>query len=244
VGVDSGETRELEVEIPGLTSTTAGVLNELFFDKWEMVTNESSDTIFTNPLIIGGASPVLNYNDKVVLSRLARDGGTIQQAVSNCNSDLSFGFLTAPTTATGGTLGGQFQPPGISSFSSLAAVQLQLEIFKGQIEYKKPTRVLRHTSYCSPNSNYNANIIGENLIYTTSQLLTEISSGWTYNCPNRIKSKIGSIPFQTAPSDEAAYYTFGWLKTISREPVLSNFMVEVNVEFENALWSNLRYGLR
>jgi hypothetical protein len=60
----------------------------------------------------------------------------------------------------------------------------------------------------------------------------------------RIRSKIGSIPTQVAPGDESLYYYWGWLKKITREPVLSNFMVEVSTEYELALWSLLRYWLR
>jgi hypothetical protein len=233
-GADGGADRELEVELPGLSSTTAGILSELFFDQWELLTNEANDTIFANPLIVGGASPVLNYNDKTVLSKLALSGGTLVDAVNMCNSDLDTagGNLTAPP-------GGAFVAP-----SSSAAKQLTLEILKGQTEYMKPTYVLRHTSYCSPASVYNTRIDGEMNIYGTSDLLSEVGYGWTYNCPMRIRSKIGSIPTQVAPGDESLYYYWGWLKKITREPVLSNFMVEVSTEYELALWSLLRYWLR
>ena len=242
-GVDGGTDRELEVEVPGLTSTTAGILSELFFDSWEMVTNESSDTIFANPLIIGGAYPVLNYNDKVVLSRLARDGGTMMQVVASCNSDIGNG-LVAPTAGNGGTVAGLFQAPGISGYSNPASTQIQLEVLKGQTSYQNPTYVLRHTSYCSAGATYNANIIGTQKIYTPAQLLSEVGYGWTYNLPPRLYTKISSVPFQYAPAPEATYYQWGWLKKITREPVLANFMVEINCEYELGLWSNLRYAPR
>jgi hypothetical protein len=281
-GVDGGMDRELVVEIPGLTSTSQGILSEDYFDQWELLTNEGSDTIFANPLIIGSVAadgrtaPILNYNDKVVLSRLARDGGNIIDAVSSCNSDLVYGALIAPTLANGGknnngSVQGAaeipaspgppatpdvpagpippiiFQSPSSNPANPTQATpvqQLALETLKGQTENYTPSRVLRHTSYCSPNATYNSNIAGEDLIYTTSQLLSEVGSGWTYNLPPRLYSKISSFLVQYAAPEEANYYTWGWLKKITREPVLANFMVEVNVEYELALWSNLRYGLK
>src|SRR5256885_1119151 len=80
LGADSGAEREIEIEIPGTVSTLYGIIPEVFFDQWEMLTNEGSDTIFSNPLLVGGSSPVLNYNDKTVLSRLARESATIADA--------------------------------------------------------------------------------------------------------------------------------------------------------------------
>lgn len=240
-GADAGGERSLAIELPGLTSQTAGVLSELFFDQWELLTNEASDTIFANPLIVGGASPLLDYNGKTVLSKLALNGGTLVDAVNRANADLvaNNGNLTAPTTFNGGTAAGQFQAP-----NSAAAKQLTLELLKGQAEYMKPTYVLRHTSYCSAGATYNGRIDGEMKIYSTGQLLSEVGSGWTFNLPQRLYSKIAAIQTQAAPGEEAAYYTWGWMKKITREPVLANFMVEVSSEYELALWSNLRYALR
>jgi hypothetical protein len=233
-GVDGGSEREISVEVPGLTSITSGVLSELFFDQWELLTNEANDTIFANPLIVGGGSPVLDYNGKTVLSKLALNGGTLVDAVNRCNADITAngGNLTAPG-------GGTFTAP-----TSGSAKQLTLEILKGQTEYMRPTYVLRHTSYCSAGATYNGSVDGEMKIYDTPHLLSEVGYGWTYNLPHRLYSKIAAIPSQSAPGEEASYYTWGWLKKITREPVLANFVVEVSTEYECALWSLLRYATR
>lgn len=239
-GTDNGANRAMEIELPGLSSSTAGVLEELFFDQWELLTNEGTDSIFANPLIVSGGSPILNYNDKVVLSRLSRDGGTISAAVASCNSDIGTGNLTAPTPPDGGTSDGKFQKPTAGG----AATQLTLEILKGQTEYEAPNYVLRHTSYCSAGALYNTSTANTQCIYTPAQLLTEVGSGWTYNLPPRLYSKIAGIPFQSAASIEAPYYRWGWLKKITRETVLANFMVEVSTEYALALWSTIRYSPR
>lgn len=233
-GVDNGHDRMLEVELPGLSSTTVGVLSEWFFDQWELLTNELNDTIFANPLLVGGAYPLLNYNDKTVLSKLTLNGGTPIGTLNECNADR---------TTSGGTLvpppGGTFTMP-----SSAPARQLCLEILKGQTEYMRPSYVLRHTSYCAPGVTYNSNIDGEMKIYGVAALLSEIAGGWTYNCPHRLLSKISQIPVQYAPVEESPWYYWGWIKKITREPVLANFMIEVSCEYELGLWSVLRYAVR
>lgn len=237
-GLDYGETRMLEVSVPGLTSVADGIIDELFFDQWDLLTNENSDTIFANPLLVGGSSPVVNYNAKCILSYCAQYGVKPAGAVFDLNAMIG-AVVTAPTPSNGGSADSKF------TTSTLNATHYQLyrEILKGQVEYEKPTYVLRHTSYCSAGATYNTSTANTQKIYTTAQLLTEVGSGWTYNLPPRLYSKISGLPTELAPGEEAPYYTWGWLKKITREPVLANFMVEVSTEYELGLWSNLRYAL-
>ena len=227
-GTLSAETKELEVSLPGLVNNWNAIISELFFDSWELLTNEATDTIFANPLIVGSTG-WMTANDKDVLSIFSRGNtsalGALSEAVSS--ADLLIPANAPHTTPT-----------------DARSLQLILEILKGQTEYQKPTYVLRHTSYCSPTVLYNTSVAHTQSIYTTPQLLTEVGTGWTYNLPPRLYSKIAQIPTQYAPGTEASYYEWGWLKTISREPVLSNFVVECNVEYNLALWSNLRYAPR
>ena len=243
-GITSAEDKRLEVSIPGLINNIGTLIDELFFDQWELLTNECTDTIFSNPLIVApiGTTPaVLNDNDKVVLSRFTRDGGNVRKSVATCNADLLSGMLAEPITGGASTGGGHYvyQVPiaGVSK-------QIGLEISKQDTEYMRPTYVLRHTSYCSASSTYNTSTANTQKIYTTTQLLSEVGSGWTYNLPPRLYSKISDIATRSPAPAEANYYTWGWLKKITREPVLSNFIVEVNTEYELSLWSNLRYALR
>jgi hypothetical protein len=236
-GVDGGQERYIDVEVPGITTNIQGVLNELLFDEWELLSNESAESIFANPLIVSGGTPVLNYNDRVVLSRLSRDGGTISSAVTSCNSDITSGNLTAPNPGNGGTSANQFQKPATG-----APTQLALEILKGQTEYAAPTRVLRHQSYCSPTQLYNSSTAREETVYSVAHLLSEISTGWNYNCPPRLISKISGIPSRAAATDESGYYFWGWKKSISREVLLPDFVMEISTEYELGLWSNIRYA--
>lgn len=233
-GATTAEVKSLEVSLPGLPAGF-GFLSELFFDSWELLTNEPTDSIFNNPLIVGSTGWMTD-NDKVVLSYVATQGGTVSEAVSSCNAAITAGTLPAPVA---GGSGGLYQAP-----TDDRSKQIYLEILKGQTEFERPAYVLRHTSYCSAGSLYNTSTANVEKIYTPAQLLTEVGSGWTYNLPPRLYSKIASIPFQVAPTTEASFYQWGWKKTISREPVLSNFMVECSTEYALGLWSNLRYAPR
>lgn len=244
MGADGGSERVLQVELPGLLTSMSGVLSELFFDQWELFANESSTIIFDNPILVGGVSPVINYNAKMILSDMARNGGTAKQSRDRLNAVLTTvdgGYVVPPTVPQGGVLISSALKFATSTFTD-AQKQLALEILKDQKEYDDPTHVLRHTSYCSTRAAYNASVSGEMKIYTTAQLLSEVTSGWTYNLPARLYTKISSIPTKLAASDEASYYIWGWLKKVSREPVLANFIVESSIEYELGLWSNLRYS--
>jgi hypothetical protein len=244
VGIDgqtSAEVMSLEVSVPGLINNLGNVLTELYFDSWELLTNENTDSIFNNPLIVGSPGGWMTDNDKVVLSYLATNGGLLAEAVAECNYRCNSTPQSLPYPVTGGTgaTPSQYQKP-----SDARSKQIFLEIMKGQVEFSRPGKVLRHTSYCSAGALYNTGIGYEECIYTTPQLLTECGSGWTYSLPPRLYSEIAAQPIQHASAVEAAYYTFGWKKTVGREPVLSNFLVEREVEYVLGLWSNLRYGHR
>ena len=234
-GLLSAEVKELEVSLPGLVNNWGSVISELFFDSWELLTNEANDSIFANPLIVGSGG-WMSANDKDVLSIFSRGNpseiGAMAQAVNS--ADLLVPANAPHWSPIDSTHGGY----------DARSQQLTLDILKGQTEYQNPTYTLRHTSYCSPTALYNTSTAYTQYIYTVGQLLTEVGSGWTYNLPARLYSKIASIPYQYAPGSEASYFRWGWLKKITREPCLSNFMVEVNTEYELALWPTIKYAAR
>ena len=240
----SAADKELEVSLPGLVNNYQQFISELFFDSWELLSNEKTDSIFSNPLIVGNASGGAGWmtdNDKVVLSWMARNGGTLAQSVSACNAMCNATPQSLPYPTLGGTGASpsQYQAP-----SNAKSVQLVLEIMKGQTEYEKPTYVLRHTSYCSASALYNSSRNYVEHIYTPAQLLTEVGTGWTYNLPPRLYSEISQIPIEYAPALEASYYQWGWLKRKTREVVQANFVVQIETEYECGLWSNIRYASR
>jgi hypothetical protein len=243
VGLDGStgaEVKSLEVSVPGLLNNLQSVLSELYFDLWELLTNEPTDSIFNNPLIVGAAGWMTD-NDKVILSSVAINGFALDEALADANKRCNDTPQSLSYPASGGTgdSPSQYQSP-----SDSRSKQIYIEIMKGQTEFERPAYVLRHTSYCSAGALYNTSTANTGKIYTPAQLLTEVGSGWTYNLPPRLYSKIAGIPFQLAPTTEAGYYEWGWKKTISREPVMANFMVECETEYALNLWSTLRYEPR
>ena len=267
-GVTSSFEKKLTVSVPGIPNNLSGIISELYFDQWELLSNEGSDTVFADPLLMGGAMPVINYNAKVILSYVQQHGGTIQQAVAACNQNINYSWPGLPSSdpfagytdgilqPPDGALGGKLVEAGdtgdfwyqftLDTFTP-AQIQLALEFAKGQTEYESPQYVLRHTSYCSPGSVYGVSVADLNTetIYSTAQLLSECGTGWTYNLPARLYTRVSAAgaAVQFAAPEEAPFYTWGWLKRMTREPQLSNFMIEVNCEYVLALWSNLRYAV-
>jgi hypothetical protein len=242
------EERTLEVSFPGSVNIGNYSVPEYYFDSWELITDELTNTIFANPLIVGSSLGWMNYNDKQILSYMARTNElNIGIAVSAINALAKVLSLNYPTAGQGGVVdattptGYAFGPLSSVTSPTGKSQQILIEVLKGQTEYESPSYVLRHTSYCSPGALYNTSIAYTQQIYTTAQLLSEVGSGWTYNLPPRLYSKIAGIPQQYAAPDEANFYQWGFLKKITQETVLSNFMVEVHTEYALALWSTLRY---
>lgn len=217
-----------EYELPGIPSDLAGFLPEKFFDTWELVANESTDSIFENYNAMAAleSDGAQGYNDSVVLSRADRNSSTIAAAVTSCNVNEDSTLL-----------GGPFVTPTCNT-----AAELFRMIRKGQNQYEKPQRVLSHVSCCSPTSYYNTARANNMRIYTPSQLLSEVGGGWTNNLPNRMYSEIAAIPVESAPSPSTAYYTWGWLKKITRTSMQTNSILEVSTEYICGLWSNLLYA--
>lgn len=240
--LDTGDP-VLEYELPGVPSDLTGLLTERFFDRWDLVANELTDSIFANPRVTDPATYPLSglyYNTRVVLARVARmgAGATIKDAVASCNQDKEDGTLTG-VSVDGTTTGtNDFAAP-----TSALAQQYYREIIKDQVEYEAPTHVLTHVSVCSPTSTYDVARANQMCIYSPAQLLSEVSSGWTYNIPPRLYSEIAAIPSNAAPDPETRYYTWGWLKKITRSSPQSNFTIEVSTEYILGLWNNRAYPL-
>lgn len=220
---------ELTTETPIAGITINGVLiPEYVFDLWEMETNETSETIWSNPLIKANVS----YNDQAVIARAQADGSSLAAAAA---------VLTAEGT------GANWTPP-ITTFT-VPTAGLPLQIYsmlqKNQDAWGPFTYVLRHTSNVNPNSTYNTADFNVNHLYTFAQLLSEVQSTslWTYPIPARLVTKINNIPTQSVPANEANYYLWSWKKSASREQLNAQFRVDIVTEYVLALWPTTLYAL-
>lgn len=225
--VFSAEKPSLEYELVGVPQNLTGVLSELYFDDWQMQNDDLTNTIFANTILGAG----LSYNDRMVLQRYMKLGSAtiMSDVVASLNADVAAGILT-----------GTFSAPSSTAYIQ----QIFKQIDKDQTEFLDPLPVLTHTTVCSPGASYNVTRANEMCIYTPAQLLTEVGSGWTYNLPGALYSQISSFPYRSAPADEAAYYTWGWLKTRATQSTMTNFMVERHQEYKLNLWPNTYYALR
>ncbi len=217
----STETPVQGIEINGVT------IPEYVFDQWEIETNESSESVFGDPLVQSSISS----NDRAVIARAIADGTPLSDGAEACTKDgVGLNWPTPVTTFTTPTAGN--------------SIQLYNEMLKTQDSWGPFTYVLRHTSNTNAQSTYNVSDNNVNCIYTTAQLISEVTNSllWTYPLPNRLNAKINNIPVQSADPNEAAYYLWGWKKSASREQINAQFRVDIVTEYILALWSTIRYA--
>jgi len=124
-------------------------------------------------------------------------------------------------------------------------IQFFKELLKGQDSYAVGQYVLRHTTNCSASSTYNVSDVNVERLYTTAQLLAEVTNGslWIQPLPTRLVTKIGSIYSVTPPDAEAGFYLWSWRKLPSTETKTVGNRIEINTDYVLYLWSTLRYYL-
>lgn len=207
---------ELEIVSPEGTTGVAQVVT----DSWQMVGNEVNESAFYAPPLMA----VISEDKRDVIARAIKDNSTLSDAQDALLDDTGFVY------------------PDVADAASL---QFYKELQKGQDSYAVGQYVLRHTSNASAGSTYNISDVNVERLYTTSQLLTEISNGtlWLNPCPQRLRVKIGAIPSRAAQGSEANYYLWSWRKLPSTETLTINNRIEINTEYVLYLWSTLRYEL-
>jgi len=219
---------ELSTQTPIQGITINGVtIPDYVFDQWEVETNESSESVFSDPLVQAGIST----NDRAVIARAIAEASTLEDAAEACSEDGIGATWPVPVTT--------FSVP-----TSGESLQLYNELQKSQDSWGPFFYVLRHTSNVNQQSTYNVADLNVNKLYTTAQLFSEVNNGflWTYPIPSRLITKINNIPAQSPDPNEAAYYLWSWKKSASREQINSQFRVDIVTEYVLALWSTIRYA--
>lgn len=120
----------------------------------------------------------------------------------------------------------------------------ELQIFnllvRGVTSYVRGQYVLRHTTNVS--NRYNVNVSDQNIekVYTTAQLVAEITnvSLWVNPCPGRLVYKIQNIEQQIDDSDDIRW---GWRKLPSTETTGANNRIDIATEYVLYGWSKLLY---
>lgn len=126
-----------------------------------------------------------------------------------------------------------------------AALQLYSELQKGQDSYLVAQYVLRHNTNVSESSGYNVSDDNVLAIYTTAQLLAEVTDGglWLRPLPNRLEAKINSIYAMPMPAPDDDWYLLGWLKKPSTETAGASNRVDITTDYVLYNWSLLRYDV-
>lgn len=187
---------------------TAGV-QDVVTDRWEVLSNE-------NMLDLKEHSKWPTLTDQtqyLILKDVQRHAN---------GKKPTFEFLTTEPTDDG---------------KALATAFYDLMI-RGVTHFPVYNWVLRHTTNAPQDFEENIADSGVGTVYTTSQLVDEItnSSFWFFPCPPRLRRKIENI---TIPAQ--AGFTAGWLKKPSNESTGANSRIEISTEYVFAGWSNLIY---
>lgn len=114
-------------------------------------------------------------------------------------------------------------------------------LVNGASAYYSGQYVLRHTTNVSNAYDTNVADLGVEFIYTTAQLISEISSSqyWLQPCPGRLRAKIERIENQ---GSGAAGFMWGWRKLPSTETTAANNRIDISTEYQLGDWSTFLYS--
>jgi len=184
-------------------------------DVWELVGNEESRDGLSHPTVLG-------------IIPLSITEATIGQM----RSDLEANETTA--SVYNALLAASYPADLAATLARFYSLQQ-----RGSGEYRRQQYVLRHTTNTPNRWNSNVSDVGVDAIYTTAQLISEISNGalWVFPCPGRLQYKISNIP---VPSAQAGYL-WGWLKGASTETTGANNRVNICTEYSLEQWSTDYY---
>lgn len=116
---------------------------------------------------------------------------------------------------------------------------------RGAVAYKRGQYVLRHTSNAPPGWSHNVSDIGVEQIYSTANLLSEVTDPylWAYPLPQRLITKLSDITSSPPIIPMGLTYFFGWLKQPSTETTGAHFRIDITTEYILELWSNDFYSI-
>lgn len=184
-------------------------------DNWEILGNVERKDLFQNPL----------------WGNLISDGqmALILQHLEN-NDPPSTAFAIGQT-------------PDMSTLANTVVQRAYARYQAGNQEFENDAYgggyVLKHTTNVSNRWTQNIADFNVGRIYSTAQLLSEVSSTqlWTFPIPNRLYYKINSIPVPTLRE----YFRWGWKKSRSDEDTTANNRVNITTHYVLEQWSTDDY---
>jgi hypothetical protein len=189
-----------------IASASGGQLGipDLSTDSWEILGNEIQKSLTEHP-------DVLAMEDAYpgTIGYIKRDLDLYEQGLPN---------------------GDPAPDPGAFPMAS----SLYFALKRGATHFALGQYVLRHTTNVS--NQYSQNVADFNIerIYTTSQLIAEVTNGnWTFPMPGRLVYKLQNLAAPTA----AGGYLWGWRKLPSTETTTAGNRVQITTEYWLEQWN-------
>ncbi len=195
---------------------------EITTDNWQILANELQRHIFQG---------------QVALQLEQNVPGALSQVESNYTLVSTPGTTPrmTPSTIT-------WDDPSVSGNDLSASIGLLSLLMRGATHTPESQYVVKHTVNISQNFTTNIADAHVGQIYTTAQLLTEITDGslWTYPLPPRLVTKINAIETPAARTN----YTIGWRKLAATETTSAENRIEISTEYWFGQWFTATvYGL-
>jgi hypothetical protein len=256
---------ELRLEYSGDGSSGSTSSKALTIDRWEIPEPKTEKPLVSHPGIydifyfLGGLDNGLGATDAAVQNYTAQfQKGVAALALPNDQTDKT---LSPPVVTPGWFTAANF--PGWSELTSVPnyiplAAYLTRQYNKclnGQTHYQSSAYSVRHTTNTPSYWSANISDFNVNCIYTTAQMLSELTdpSLWNFPLPGRLQYKISAADaafiqaltntMLGSPSLNRYGYQVGWLKSPSAEASVGRNRVEIQGEFVLDQWSTDTYAL-
>lgn len=215
----AGVSSTLQIQGDAATLEVSDSSADVTLDTWQIGGSEFQKSIWNHPTVLSWCG--LNADLPAMLAALASssDEKDPSKILNDHQLDLSAG-----------------QKAGLLPFMRLAR--------SGSTDYAADAQgggyVLRHTTNAPGNWGANVADWGVGMIYSTAQLLSEVSSSyyWYVPLPGRLRYKISNIP---TPSFIPNNYYWGWRKSRSQESNAAGNRVDITTEYTLELWSTDLY---
>lgn len=193
--------------------------SEYTIDSWEIVGNEESKDGLSHPSIIA------------IIDAYQAGAGAANGTAGDVFAAIRAALDDNENTTDTFTNGSPLLAPYAGTLVEFAYTLQQ----RGSGAFRYGQYVLRHRTNVSNRWLANVADVGIDQVYTTAQLLTEVTDSglWIFPLPPRLQFKLAAIP---APVPQTNYL-WGWLKAASTETTAANNRVDIATDYTLEQWA-------